>query len=98
MKKKFLLNVICEAALEETLAEEVEKAGGAGFTAHSVRGRGNHGSRSATTEADRNIVFQVIGSRDLTNRLAKSLENKFFKNYAMVLYIHEVDVLRSEKF
>ncbi len=98
MKKTFLLKVICEAALEETLAEEVEKAGGGGYTAHSVRGRGSHGKRSAAMEEDRNILFQVIGSRDLIDRLAKSLEENFFKNYAMVLYIHEVEVLRSEKF
>ena len=98
MKKKFLLKIICEAALEPLLAAEVEGAGGSGYTAHNVRGSGRRGERSAAMEEDRNIIFQVIGSREFVDRLSLTLQNKYFQNYGMILYIHEVEVLRSEKF
>jgi len=98
VKKKYLLEVICEAALEESLAKDVEATGVSGYTSHNVRGRGSRGERSAAMEEDRNIVFQVIGSRESVDRLAKLLAEKYFKNYGMILYIHEVEVLRSDKF
>ncbi len=93
-----LLTVICEAALEKKLVADLEHLGAPGWTISDARGRGAHGVRSAGWETESNIRVEIICGRELAERLASHLQQRYYANYAMVCYLAQVEVLRPEKF
>ena len=93
-----LLTVICEAALEKKLVVDLEQLGAPGWTISDARGRGARGVRSAGWDTEGNIRLEVICARDLAERIAEHLQQRYYANYAMVCYLSEVQVLRPEKF
>lgn len=93
-----LLTVICEAALEKKLLADLENLGAPGWTLSDARGRGSRGVRSAGWDTEGNIRLEVICARDLAERIAEHLQQRYYANYAMVCYLSEVQVLRPEKF
>lgn len=95
---KTLLTIITEASLENTLAREIEKLGAKGYTITEARGKGKRGARGAEWDADRNIRIEVICAKDIGEKIAKEFQDKYFDNFAMVIYSTEVKVLRSDKF
>ena len=64
-----LLTVICEAALEKKLLADLENLGAPGWTLSDARGRGSRGVRSAGWDTEGNIRLEVIGSRELAERI-----------------------------
>ncbi|WP_376748577.1 P-II family nitrogen regulator, partial [Stutzerimonas balearica] len=42
--------------------------------------------------------LEVICSREIAERIAAHLEQRYYENFAMVCYLAEVEVLRPEKF
>ena len=93
-----LLVVICEAALEKSLAEDVGRLGAVGYTIADARGSGRGGTRDATWEADRSIEIKVICDADVADRVAAHVLATYSAHYAVTLYLSDVDVLRPEKF
>jgi hypothetical protein len=93
-----LLTVICEAALEKKLLADLETLGAPGWTLSDARGRGGRGVRSAGWEAEGNIRVEIIFARDVAERIATHLQDRYYANFAMVCYLAQVEVLRAEKF
>lgn len=93
-----LLTVICEAALEKKLLADLERLGAPGWTLSDARGRGSRGVRSAGWDTEGNIRLEVICTREVAERIAQHLQDKYYANFAMVCYLAEVQVLRPEKF
>lgn len=93
-----LLTVICEAALEKKLLADLEILGAPGWTLSDARGRGGRGVRSAGWEAEGNIRVEIICARDVAERIATHLQDRYYANFAMVCYLAQVEVLRAEKF
>ena len=93
-----LLTIVTEAALEDALAEDVERLGAHGYTIADVRGKGSRGYRSASWDESRNIRMDVVCDRATAATIAAHLRSRYYDNYAMVLFMAEVEVLRPEKF
>ena len=93
-----LLTIITEASLESRLVRELEQLGAQGYTITDARGQGHRGPRDADWDADSNIRIEVICSRPVAESIATRMQEKYYNNYAMVLYSHDVAVLRPEKF
>ena len=93
-----LLTVITEAALENSLAHEADELGIHGYTISNARGKGEHGTRNAGWETSGNIRFEVICNAEFARKIARHLQNKYCENYAMILYLSDVEILRPEKF
>ena len=93
-----LLVVICEAALEKALVEDVGRLGAAGYTIVDARGGGRGGARDATWEADRSIEIKVICAADVAERISAHVLATYSGHYAVTLYLADVNVLRPEKF
>jgi hypothetical protein len=93
-----LLTVICEAALEKKLVADLEQLGAPGWTISDARGRGGRGVRSAGWDTEGNIRVEIICARDIAERLASHLQDRYYANFAMVCYLAQVEVLRAEKF
>lgn len=93
-----LLTVITEATLERELTREIETLGARGYTITDARGRGEHGERTSSWAHTGNIRVEIICDEPLAERLMTHLRARYYANYAMVLFVHDVEVLRPEKF
>ena len=93
-----LLTVVTESVLESQLVRDVERLGARGYTITDARGKGHRGVREAGWETDSNIRLEVVCDEDTARRIATHLQAHYYDNYAMILLLGEVEVLRPEKF
>lgn len=93
-----LVVIISEAALENTLAEEIMHLGAHGYTVCDVRGQGRHGARSALWGADKSIRMEILCDEVTSLTIMQHIEKAYFRHYAMVAYVADVGVLRPAKF
>ncbi len=93
-----LLTIVTEAALENDLTDALPRLGATGYTIVNARGRGSRGVRDAGWTSDSNIRVEVICDPEIAKRITEYLREHFYRDYAMVLYLSEVAVLRPEKF
>jgi len=93
-----ILNIVTEAALESRLIKEVESLGAKGYTISDVRGKGSRGVRSARWEASSNIRIEIICDSQIAQTISLALKEKYYDDYAMVIFSHDVNVMRTDKF
>ena len=93
-----LVVMITEAALEDQLAQDVMRLGAHGYTVADVRGQGSHGQRAGIWGADRSIRMEVLCDPATSLAITRHMEDAYFRNFAMVLYVADVGVLRRDKF
>ncbi|MDZ4675627.1 MAG: transcriptional regulator [Gemmatimonadota bacterium] len=93
-----LLTVVTEAALEATLVRDLERLGAHGYTISDARGKGTRGVRDAGWEASSNIRIEVVCDTPTAAAIAAHLRERYYANYAMILFVHDVEVLRPGKF
>jgi hypothetical protein len=93
-----MVTIVTEAALERALVMELEALGVKGFTITDARGKGSRGTRQSDWVQEGNIRVEVICDPALADRIAGHVRDKFYANYAMILFLQDVSVLRSDKF
>lgn len=93
-----LITIITESALEHILEKDIERLGARGYTITNARGKGHRGVRDAGWSTDSNIRIEVVSEPPVIDRIAEYLSKTYYKDYAMMLYLSDVEVLRSEKF
>lgn len=98
MEHRKLLTIVTEGALEHQLVEEIERLGAHGYTITDARGKGGRGVRNAGWDLSANIRIEVVCTADTARVIAAALRERYYDNYAMVLFISDVEVLRPEKF
>lgn len=96
--KEQLLTIITEAEIEDYLIEGIDKLGAKGYTITNVRGKGEKGLRNADWTMNSNIKVEIICNDNLCKNIIEFLKENYLKNYAMILFISEVNVIRSIKF
>ncbi|MCP1676000.1 hypothetical protein J2T57_003155 [Natronocella acetinitrilica] len=96
--KRMMLTVITEQALERQLVACVRDAGARGYTITEARGEGKRGLRSADFEQGGNIRLEVICEEPVARSISRVLHDRYFTDFAMVLFLQEVEVLRPDKF
>ena len=93
-----LITVITEAALEATLTRDLDRLNAHGYTICDARGKGSHGLRNAGWEANSNIRVEVVCDEATAESIAEHLEGQYYRDYAMVLFMTDIAVIRPEKF
>jgi hypothetical protein len=93
-----LLTIITEAAIEHILIRDLERLGAGGYTVTDARGKGSRGVRSADWTTSSSIRIEVICDEHTAYAIADHLRRHYYDNYAMILYLSEVLILRPEKF
>jgi len=93
-----LLTIVTEALLESSITAALNELGASGYTIVDARGRGTRGVRDAGWESSGNIRVEVLCDEASAGRIAESLRDRFYNDYAMILYISDVTVLRPDKF
>ncbi len=96
--KRTLLTIISEAAIERLLVKDLQKLGAHGYTIMEARGGGAHGERMADEEHNRNIQVEVICERAVAEKIIEHLTQTYYRDFAMVSYFSEVEVVRPHKF
>ena len=98
MEHRKLLTIVTEAALEHELVRELERLGAHGYTVTDARGKGGRGIRNAGWDLSANIRVEVVCTTGTAHAVAAVLRERYYDNYAMILFIGDVEVLRPEKF
>jgi nitrogen regulatory protein PII len=93
-----LVTIITEAALENDLLADIKRLGASGYTVSNARGSGSRGVRAAGWSSNSNIRVEVVCSDELAAAIADHLRDKYYDNYAMILFESDIRVLRSTKF
>ncbi len=93
-----LLTIITEAALENVLARDLEHLGVHGYTVTDARGMGSRGTRNAAWGESSNIRVEVVCDAATAEAIAAHLQARYYDNYAMILFVSDVAVLRPGKF
>ncbi len=93
-----LLTIVTESALETELCDELIRLGAGGYTVTDARGSGSRGVRDAGWASSGNIRIEVICDARVADRIAAHLRDRYYSDYAMILYLSDVSVLRPEKF
>ena len=93
-----LLTIITEATLESVLVKDLERLGVRGYTIVNARGKGSWGVRDATWGESSNIHVEVVCDIQTAEAIAAHLQDRYYDNYAMILFMSDVAVLRPEKF
>lgn len=93
-----LLTIITESALENELTDVFERLGASGYTITNARGKGSRGIRDAGWSTSSNIRLEVICGAALAETIADHMREHYYRDYAMVLFVTDVGVMRPEKF
>lgn len=93
-----LLTIVTEAVLETTLVRDIEQHNAHGYTITDARGKGSRGVRGAGWEASSNIRIEVLCDASTAEGLAAHLRDHYYADYAMILFLSDVEVLRPAKF
>lgn len=92
-----LVTIIAEDELESRLVADLKKLGARGYTICRVRGEGAHGLRASEWEGE-NIKIEVIVDADIADAIGEHIANHYFPDFATILYLLPVQVLREGKF
>jgi len=93
-----LVVIVCEEALEPILLPELLKAGAKGYTVCDARGRGNRGVRDARWLLSSNVRIELLCNEAVARAVMEMVDTKYCDNYGLVMYMHDVEASRSEKF
>lgn len=98
-KKIFkVLTIVTESALENLLVQELQDCGARGYTITNARGKGQRGVRNASWDASSNIRVEVVCKEETALAIARRMREKYYANYAMALFMYDVQVFREDKF
>ncbi len=93
-----LVTIITEAIVERELTHDLETLGARGYTITEARGLGAQGHRTSSWEQNANIRIEVICDTAVATRIVGHLRQRFYPDYAMVIYLADIEVLRPDKF
>ncbi len=93
-----LVTIVTEAMLETELCETLSRLGASGFTVTDARGSGSRGVRDAGWSSSGNVRIEVVCSEEVASKIGEYVRDKYYENYAMILFEADIRVLRSGKF
>ncbi len=92
-----LVTIVAEPVLEDRLIDEIKKLGASGYTVTTARGEGTRGVH-ADAWLGHNARIEVVTSPELADRILEHLAHDYFRDYAVIAYTTDVDVVRGDKY
>ncbi len=93
-----LLTVTCEILAQKNIIEILKKHEITGYTTFEVEGNGARGLRGQGLKNEKNVKVEVIMREDKLQDVVEEISRTMFANFAIVLYVSDVSVVRTEKF
>lgn len=97
------ISIIVERYVQDGVADILDSAGATGysfFEGGGKSGRSHHQLHRPAIVDDFSIVKieAIISSREVAEQVAERVASEYFDAHSGVIYLHEVEVLRPEKF
>ena len=93
-----LLTITCEILAQKNIMEILTKHEITGYTTYEVNGNGARGIRGQGLQNEKNIKIEIILREEKVQDIVEEVSRTLFANFAIVLYVSDVGVLRTEKF
>lgn len=97
-KTRTLLTIVTEKTIEKKICKDLETLGATGYTVIDARGKGTRGARAGEWDFDRNIHIEALCSEIIARKIEQHMQENYFNDFGMIIYSHEVCVMRSNKF
>lgn len=91
------VTIISEALIAGRIQEDLLRLGASGYTTTKAEGRGSRGIRASQWEG-RNEKIETVVTPEVADRICEALLANYFENFAVIAYVHDVEVIRGEKF
>lgn len=93
-----LLTITCEILAQENVLDILKKHEISGYTTYEVNGNGARGIRGQGLKTEKNVKVEVIMREEKLDGVVEEISRTLFANFAIVLYVSDVGVVRMEKF
>ncbi|MBT3329024.1 MAG: hypothetical protein HOE93_04635 [Nitrosopumilus sp.] len=93
-----LLTITCEILAQKNIMEILTKNKITGYTTYEVNGNGARGVRGQGLQNEKNVKIEIILREEKLQDIVEEVSRTLFANFAIVLYVSDVGVLRTEKF
>ncbi len=93
-----LLTITCEILAQKNIIEILKKHDITGYTTYEVEGNGARGLRGQGLKNEKNVKVEVIMREDKLSDIVEEISRTMFANFAIVLYVSDIGVVRTEKF
>lgn len=92
-----LVTIVAETVLQTRLIRDIEALGAKGYTTTHAGGKGARGVRVSDVE-EGNIKIETIVSPEVAEKILEFLSQNYFRHYAVIAYLENVEVVRGEKY
>ena len=93
-----LLTITCEILAQKNIIEILKKHEITGYTSYEVDGNGARGLRGQGLQTEKNVKVEVIMREEKLSDVIEEISRTLFTDFAIVLYVSDVGVVRTEKF
>ena len=93
-----LLTVTCELLAKKEIIEILKKHKITGYTTYEVAGNGAKGLRAQRLTHEKNVKVEVVLREETLQDIVEEISRTLFSNFAIILYVSDVSVVRTEKF
>lgn len=93
-----LLTIVCEILAQKNILEILKNHEITGYTTYEVDGNGARGLRGQGFKNEKNVKVEVIMREEKLSDVVEEISRTLFANFAIVLYVGDVGVVRTEKF
>lgn len=93
-----LLTITCEILAQKNILEIFDKHNITGYTIYEVQGNGAQGIRGQGLKNEKNIKVEVILREEKLQDIVEEISRTLFANFAIILYVTDAGVVRTEKF
>lgn len=92
--------IVTEASILDDVISIALELGAEGYTVDRVAGKGESGNRLGYDISGmlNSVRIEVITSEEVAKKIAVAVESKYFKNYAGIVYLQDVEVTQAVKF
>ena len=93
-----LLTITCEILAQKNIIEILNKHEITGYTTYEVDGNGARGIRGQGLKNEKNVKVEIIMREEKIQTVVEEISRTLFANFAIVLYVSDIEVVRTEKF
>jgi len=93
-----LLTITCEILAQKNIIEILKNHDITGYTTYEVEGNGARGLRGQGLQTEKNVKVEVILREEKLSGVIEEISRTLFADFALVLYVSDVGIVRPEKF
>jgi len=93
-----LLTITCEILAQKNIIDILKNHDITGYTSYEVDGNGAKGLRGQGIQSEKNVKVEVIMREEKLSDVIEDISRILFPDFAIILYVSDVGVVRIEKF